>query len=73
MSKLTELRNLIQGDQAVAGRVVAVSGDRVQVATSSGVVEVTADANLKTGDAVTVQNGRAVKKRLDGDTTAFFV
>ena len=73
MSHLREIRDLLQTERAVAGRVVAVSGDRVQVATSSGVVEVTADANLKTGDAVTVQNGRAVKKRLDGDTTAFFV
>ena len=73
MSKLTELRNLIQGDQSVSGRVVAVSGDRVRVATSFGVLEVAGGANLKPGYAVTVQSGRALKKRLDGDAPVFFV
>ena len=73
MSKLTELRNLLQRDQTVSGRVVAVSSDRVRVATSSGVVEVAGGANLKPGDTVTVQNGRVVKKRIDGAGSVFFV
>lgn len=73
MSKLHDLRNLLQEDQPVSGRVVAVSADLVRVSTPAGIEEVAGDGNLKTGDMVTVQNGRAIKKRLDGDAPVFFV
>ena len=51
--------------------VVAALGDRVRVATAAGQVEVVREGELQTGDQVTVQNGRAVKKRLDGDAPVF--
>ena len=73
MSKLTELRNLIQGDNSVSGRVVAVSGDRVWVATHSGVMEVSGGTNLKTGDVVTVHNGWAVKRQKGSEAPVFLV
>ena len=73
MSRLLELRDLLQEDQPVSGRVVTVSSGVVRVATPSGVVEVAGDGGLKNGDVVTVQNGRAVKKRLDDPQTVFFV
>ena len=72
MSLVNELRDLMQSERTVAGRVVAVSSGVVRVATASGVLEVLGD-NLKIGDAVTVQNGQAVKKRMDGKGPVFFV
>ena len=72
MSLVNELRDLMQSERTVAGRVVAVSGGVVRVATASGVLEVLGD-NLNTGDAVTVQNGMATKKRLDSGGPVFFV
>ena len=73
MSLVNELRDLIRFKQAVSGRVVAVSNSMLQVATPNGIVDVMGDDNLQTGDAVTVQNGRAVKKSLNDDTPVFFV
>ena len=72
MSLVNELRDLMQSERTVSGQVVGVSGGVVRVATASGVLEVLGD-NLKTGDAVTVQNGMATKKRLDGKGPVFFV
>lgn len=73
MSRLLELRDLLQKDQPVSGRVVVVSGGVVQVATPSGVVEVAGDDGLQTGDAVTIQNGWAIKKRLNSRAPVHFV
>ena len=73
MSLSSDLRELVRHDRPQPGRVISVFGNRVRVATPSGVVEVSGDATLKIGDAVTVQDGQAVKKRLDGDAPVFFV
>lgn len=73
MSLVKELRDLMRSERSVTGRVIAVSGGMVRVATPSGVMEVAGESGLQTGDAVIVQNGRAVKKRLDGDVPIFFV
>lgn len=73
MSKLLDLRDLLQGDQPIFGRVIIVAGDMVRVATPAGVVEVTGENGVKNGDAVTIQNGRAVKKSLDGTGAVFLV
>ncbi len=73
MSRFLKLRDLLQGDQPVSGRVIAVSNGVVRVATPYGVVEVAGDSGLRTGDAVTVQDGLAVKKRLDGEGPVYFV
>ena len=50
-----------------------MSDGLVQVATASGIVEVTGDKGLHTGDVVIVQNGQAIKKHLDGTAQVFFV
>lgn len=73
MSLVNELRDLIRSERIVSGKVVAVSDGKVQVATPSGVMEVAGDGHLQSGDSVTVQNGRAIKKRLDNDIPVFFV
>ena len=73
MSLSTDLRELVRHDRPQPGRVVAIAGGVVRVATAQGVVEVSGDGNLQNGDAVTIQDGRAVKKRLDGDGPVFFV
>ena len=73
MSLSADLRELVRHERPQPGRVVSVSGDRVRVATAIGQVEVVREGDLKTGDQVTVQNGRAVKKRLGGDAPVFFV
>lgn len=73
MSLIREFQDLMRSERAVSGRVVSVSDGLVRVATSAGVVEVAGNGHLQTGDTVTVQNGRAVKKRLDRDTSVFFI
>ena len=72
MSLVNELRDLMRHERAVSGRVVAVFDGVVRVATASGVVEILGN-HLKIGDAVIVQNGQAVKKRMDGGEAVFFV
>ena len=73
MSLSTDLRELVRNEQPQPGRVVEVSGGVVRVATATGQVEVALEGDTQVGDAVTVQSGRAVKKRLDGGTPVFFV
>ena len=57
---LHDLQRLIAGQRPVSGRVVAVTGGRIRVATAQGVVEVTG-AGLDVGNLVVVQNGMAVR------------
>ena len=57
---LHDLKRLVTNRPAVSGRVVAVTGAMVHVATVKGVVEVT-DTGLAIGDRVVVQNGVAVR------------
>ena len=73
MSLSTDLRELVRHDRPQPGRVVSVFGNRVRVSTAAGQVEVAREGDLQVGDAVTVQDGQAVKKRLDGDAPVFFV
>ena len=63
MSLANELRDLMRVDRPQPGRVVWVSGDLVRVATTAGQVEVAHEGNLRVGDQVVVQNGRAVKRQ----------
>ena len=63
MSLVNELRDLMQSEHAVSGRVIAMFGDRVRIATASGQVEVGHEGELKIGDQVTVQNNRAIKQQ----------
>ena len=73
MSLSTDLRELVRHDRPQPGRVVSVFGNRVRVSTAVGQVEVAREGNIQVGDAVTVQDGQAVKKRLDGGAPVFFV
>ena len=73
MSLSAKLRELVRQDRPQPGRVVSVFGNRVRVSTAVGQVEVAREGDLQVGDAVTVQDGQAVKKRLDGDAPVFFV
>ena len=62
-----DLQRLIASQRPVSGRVVAVSGGMVRVATAQGVVEVSG-AGLAVGDRVVVQNGTA--RRMTKQKTA---
>ena len=73
MSLSAKLRELVRQDRPQPGRVVSMSGDRVQVAIAAGQVEVARESGLQIGDRVMVQNGRAIKKRMGGDAPVFFV
>jgi hypothetical protein len=73
MSLIKELQRLVQTDGTVAGRVISVSGSSVVVATASGQIEVSADGDLRIGDLVTIDAGRATKKQRNGDTQVFLV
>jgi hypothetical protein len=73
MSLIKELQQIIQTDGVVTGRVISVSGTSVVVATASGQIEVSADGDLRIGDLVTVDTGRATKKQRNGDTQVFLV
>ena len=73
MSLIKELQRLVQTDGTVAGRVISVSGSSVVVATASGQMEVSANGDIRIGDLVTVDTGRATKKQRNGDTQVFLV
>jgi hypothetical protein len=73
MSLIKELQQLIQTDSPISARVISVSDGLACVSTPSGIVEVPTDENLQTGDVVTIQNGRAVKKQRGGDAPVYFV
>ncbi|MBK1699726.1 hypothetical protein [Thiococcus pfennigii] len=57
---LARLRQLL-GDASTSSRgvVVAVVGERVQIATAAGLVTARADGELRRGQAVTVRGGLA--------------
>jgi hypothetical protein len=73
MSLIKELQRLVQTDGTVAGRVISVSGSSVVVATASGQMEVSANGDIRIGDLVTVDTGRATKKQRNDDTQVFLV
>ncbi|MBF0127751.1 MAG: hypothetical protein HQM02_11135 [Magnetococcales bacterium] len=55
-----DLQRLIASQRPVVGRVVAVTGGMVRMATAQGVVEVSG-SGLAVGDRVVVRDGMAVK------------
>jgi hypothetical protein len=63
MSLIKELQQLIQTDSPISGRVIAVSGTNVVVATASGQIEVSTNSNLHVGELVTIDAGQAIKKQ----------
>ena len=58
---LHDLQRLVASRRVISGRVVAVTGGMVRVATAQGVVEVAGDGVLQVGDRVTIRNGKATK------------
>ena len=73
MSLSIDLRELVRHDRPQPGRVVSVFGNQVRVSTAAGQVEVALEGDIQVGDAVTVQDGRAVKKRFGGGAPVFFI
>ena len=72
MSLIRELQDLMRSERAVSGRVIVVFDDRVRIATAYGQVEVGHAGNLRIGDQVMVQSGRAIKQQR-GTERIFFV
>ena len=70
---LIDLQRLLARRQSVTGRVVALNGGMVRVATAQGIVEVSADAGLAVGERVAVRNGRAIKEQGSADAPVFWV
>ncbi|MBF0108679.1 MAG: hypothetical protein HQL76_05850 [Magnetococcales bacterium] len=70
---LIDLQRLLTGRQTTTGRVVAVTAGMVRVATAQGVVEVTAETGLATGDRVIVRDGRAIKSQRMTNAPVYFV
>ena len=73
MSIIKKLQQIIQTDRLVSGRIIAVSGTSMVVATTSGQIEVSATGDLQVGDLVTVDTGQATKKQRGGDSQVYFV
>lgn len=61
MSLLDDLQSILAPDQQTPGRVVAVRGATVRVATNLGLVEATALEDLVLGDLVVLRERRAEK------------
>ena len=55
-----DLQRLIASQRPVAGRVVAITGGMVRVATAQGMVEVSG-SGLVVGDRVVVRDGKATR------------
>ncbi|MBF0626502.1 MAG: hypothetical protein HQL82_17065 [Magnetococcales bacterium] len=70
---LFDLQRLLAGRQTMTGRVVALNGGMVRVATAQGVVEVAAEAGIQPGDRVMVRDGRAFRSRGTTHAPVFFV
>ncbi|MBF0426046.1 MAG: hypothetical protein HQL66_09560 [Magnetococcales bacterium] len=70
---LIDLQRLLAGRQTVTGRVVALNGGMVRVATAQGIVEVAAGAGFAVGDQVTVRDGRTIKNQGAENVPVFFV
>ncbi|MBF0370319.1 MAG: hypothetical protein HQL52_12775 [Magnetococcales bacterium] len=58
---LHDLQRLVASRKAISGRVVAVTGGMVRVATAQGVVEVAGNATLHVSESVTVRDGVAFR------------
>ncbi|MBF0615046.1 MAG: hypothetical protein HQL92_07810 [Magnetococcales bacterium] len=72
-SPLSDLREMLAGRVAVAGRVVSVANGVARVATAQGVVEVVLDGGGNVGDRVSVRDGRAVRVQEAVDVTVYLV
>ena len=58
---LSDLREMLAGRVAVAGRVISMANGVARVATAGGVTEVQTNGDLEVGGSVTVRDGRAVR------------
>ncbi len=67
-----DLREMLAGRIAVAGRIVSVVGGMARVATAQGVVEVVG-SGLRVGDRVAVRDGKAVRVQDAAEVPVFFV
>ncbi|MBF0214544.1 MAG: hypothetical protein HQM00_13450 [Magnetococcales bacterium] len=72
-SPLHDLREMLAGRVAVAGRVVSMANGVARVATAHGVVEVVMDGGGNVGDRVIVRDGRAVRVQDAVEVPVFFV
>lgn len=72
-SPLSDLREMLAGRVAVAGRVISMANGSARVATAQGVVEVVLDGGGNVGDRVSVWDGRAVRVQDGVDVSIFFV
>ncbi len=70
---LHDLQRLVTSRRAISGRVVAISGGMVRVATAQGVVEVSGNGALQVGDRVTIRNGKAVRVQGQQNASIHFV
>ena len=69
---LHDLKRMVASRRAVSGRVVAITGGMVRVATAQGVVEVSGEG-LSISDRVTIRNGKAIKIQGQQDASLHFV
>ncbi|MBF0629327.1 MAG: hypothetical protein HQL91_14020 [Magnetococcales bacterium] len=72
-SPLFDLREMLAGRVAMAGRVVSVANGVARVATAQGVVEVVLDGTGNVGDRVSVRDGRAVRVQEAVEVPVFWV
>ncbi|MBF0629191.1 MAG: hypothetical protein HQL91_13315 [Magnetococcales bacterium] len=72
-SPLFDLREMLAGRSAVAGRVISVANGVARVATAQGVVEVSLDGGGNVGDRVAVRDGRALRVQEAVEVPVFFV
>ena len=70
---LHDLQRLVANRPPVSGRVVAVTGGMVRVATTKGMVEIAGDGVLQVGDRVIVWNGKAVRVQGQQSTPIHYV
>ncbi len=72
-SPLSDLREMLAGRVAVAGRIVSMTNGSVRVATAQGVVEVALDGTGNVGDRVSVRDGRAMRVQDAVEVPVYFV
>ncbi|MBF0155171.1 MAG: hypothetical protein HQL64_15640 [Magnetococcales bacterium] len=72
-SPLHDLREILAGRVAVAGKIVSVANGVTRVATAQGVVEVVLDGGGHVGDRVSVWDGRAVRVQEAVEVPVFYV
>ncbi|MBF0116640.1 MAG: hypothetical protein HQM04_16550 [Magnetococcales bacterium] len=72
-SPLFDLREMLSGRVAVAGRIVSMTNGSARVATAQGVVEVVLDGGGNVGDRVSVRDGRAVRVQEAVEVPVFWV